>query len=74
MANNAIDIWPAAYYAKGFGTAWGSRWYLLRCPDCGHTANKQYKHRDVLILAAIEFDREHTERCNNALHQARQSL
>lgn len=74
MANNAIDIIPASYYAKAIGTRPQTRYYFLRCPECAHTDNKQHRDMDDLILAAIQFDREHTERCNNALHQARKSL
>jgi len=70
--NNAIDIIPASYYAKAVGTRPPNRYHFLRCPECTLTDDTQYRNMDDLVLAAIKFDREHTERCNNALHQARQ--
>jgi hypothetical protein len=78
MANNAIDMWPAAFYAKrvrlGILTGGPNRYgSILRCPKCGLTGGL-FTQADDIVTAAIEFDREHTKRCNNALHQARQSL
>jgi hypothetical protein len=74
MANNAIDIWPAAFYAKHVATWHPDGYSYLRCPKCGSQPPGYFTDMDTLVMAALDFDARHTDNCKNGLYDAREIL